>query len=177
MSRLGKKILALPAGTEVKTDNGKVNIKGPKGSLEVLLPKSVVIEIKDQALAVKGTKEQSALWGLTWACLRNALDGVSKGFEKKLEINGVGYRALVQGKKLVLNIGFTRPEEVVAPEGIAFEVKENIITVSGIDRQKVGQLAAEIREKRAPEPYKGKGIKYVGEQIRRKAGKKAAASE
>jgi len=126
---------------------------------------------------IKESKDKSALWGLFRSLIFNMIKGVTEGFEKKLEVNGVGFRVAVQDNKLVLNLGFSHPIEIKTPEGISFEVEKNIITVSGIDKQMVGQVAANIREQKKPEPYKGKGIRYIDEIIRRKAGKKAVGTE
>lgn len=177
MSRLGKKKLIIPSGVEVSFVDNVFKVKGQKGTLDLLLNKSIDVLVNENEIEVKQQNVSDPVtWGLSWALIKTMLEGVSKGFEKKLEINGVGYRAQVQGKKIVLSLGFSHPVEMEAPEGIEYKVKENIITISGCDKQKVGEMAAQIRAKRKPEPYKGKGIKYVGEQIRRKAGKKAASS-
>ena len=180
MSRVGKKPIELAQGVEAKitTDDlgiSKVAIKGPKGNLEVALPKGVAIEEKDKQLLLtvknpEAVKEKS-LWGLSRSLVGNAVEGVTEGFSKELEINGVGFKVALQGKKLVLNVGFSHPVEYDLPEGITAEVEKNNIKISGIDKQLVGQVAAEIRAIKKPEPYKGKGIKYADEQIRRKAGK------
>ncbi len=180
MSRIGKKPIEIPEGTQVRIDKGDIIVKGPKGELTQLLPLELEVSIKDNKLEVKPkkkTKNSSALWGLFRSLIFNMIEGVNQGFEKKLEINGVGYRAALEGKKLVMSLGFSHPVEMEAPEGIEFNVEKNIITISGIDKQLVGQAAAEIRSKKKPEPYKGKGIKYIDEVIRRKAGKKAVGSE
>lgn len=179
MSRVGKKPISIPQGVEVKITQAdtlyKVNIKGPKGSLDTLLPTGVSAEQKDKQilLAVKNEElgTDKALWGLSRSLVNNAVVGVTKGFSKELEINGVGFKVALQGKKLVLNVGFSHPVEYNLPEGISAEVDKNNIKLSGIDKQLLGQVAAEIRSIKKPEPYKGKGIKYVDEQIRRKAGK------
>ncbi|MBU1119037.1 50S ribosomal protein L6 [Patescibacteria group bacterium] len=178
MSRLARKPLEIPENVEVQVTDGTVLVKGPKGELKVVLAPAVTVKREENELLVSvSSDEEHAVWGTMWSLLRNALIGVSKGFERKLEINGVGYRAQVQGKKIVLNLGFSHPVEIEALEGVEFKVEDNIIVVSGIDKEKVGRLAAKIRAQKKPEPYKGKGIKYIEEHVRRKAGKKAAAAE
>lgn len=175
MSRIGKKPIAIPEGVEVKIDGQKVMVKGPKGNLELILHPKVKAEIKDKEVIISVNnseeKEEKSLWGLSRSLINNMVDGVVNGFSKQLEINGIGYKALVQGKKLVLNVGYSHPVEYEIPDEIEIKVEKNIITVNGIDKQQVGQVAAEIRSIRKPEPYKGKGIKYVDEVIRRKVGK------
>lgn len=180
MSRIGKKPIEIPNGVEVKIvaddlQRIKVSVKGSKGSLEVAIPKGVQIEQKDKELiltvANPDSGDEKALWGLSRTLVNNAIIGVTEGFIKELEINGVGFKVALQGKKLVLNVGFSHPVEYDLPEGITAEVEKNNIKISGIDKQLVGQVAAEIRSIKKPEPYKGKGIKYIDEQIRRKAGK------
>ncbi|HHV15998.1 MAG TPA: 50S ribosomal protein L6 [Gelria sp.] len=179
MSRIGKKPISLPAGVEVKVDGNIVTIQGPKGSLAQTLPEGIsVIQEDNQALVERANdnKQQRSFHGLSRALIANMVEGVTNGFEKKLELVGVGYRAQMQGKKLVINIGFSHPVEIDAPEGIEFEVPAPTkITIKGIDKQLVGNTAAHIRAIRKPEPYKGKGIKYEDEYIRRKAGKAGAA--
>lgn len=180
MSRIGKQPIQIPENVEVKIIQDGIKVKGPKGELNQSIPSQIEVALKEKELVVtprQKTKETPALWGLFRSLIFNMVQGVSQGFEKKLEIEGVGYRASLQGNKLVLNLGFSHPIEIEAPEGIEFKVDKNIITVSGIDKQLVGQMAAKIRAQRKPEPYKGKGIHYLGEVIRRKAGKKAAGTE
>jgi large subunit ribosomal protein L6 len=178
MSRLGKQPIQIPDGVEITLSDKEAVVKGSKGTLAVRLSKKVTVKQEEKALILSiANPDDGAMWGTTWSNLKNAIEGVSQGFEKKLEINGVGFRANAQGKKLVMNLGFSHQVEMEAPEGIEFSVEKNLITVSGYDKQKVGQFAAEIRAKKKPEPYKGKGIKYIDEHIRRKAGKKAVASE
>jgi large subunit ribosomal protein L6 len=180
MSRIGKQPITIPDNVEVKIDKGEIKLKGPKGELTQAIPDEIEVTIKEKEIVValkKKTKNSPALWGLLRTLIFNMIQGVTEGYEKQLEIEGVGYRATLQGNKLVLNIGFSHPVEIEAPAGIEFKVERNLITVSGIDKQLVGQVAAEIRSKRKPEPYKGKGIHYVGEVIRRKAGKKTAGTE
>ncbi len=179
MSRIGKKPILIPEGVEVKVEGNKVTLKGPKGTLVQDVRPEIKVSVEDGKIVLspqKETKKTRAFWGLSRALLANAVKGVTEGFEKKLEIEGVGYRANVEGQDLVLQVGFSHPVRVTAPEGVSFSVEKNIITVSGIDREKVGQTAARVRKVKPPEPYKGKGIKYKGEQIRRKLGKKAATT-
>ncbi|MCR5825870.1 MAG: 50S ribosomal protein L6 [Oscillospiraceae bacterium] len=176
MSRIGRMPVAIPAGVEVNIANGNlVTVKGPKGTLTQKLSPVMTIKQEGAELHVSrpnDEKENRALHGLTRALLHNMVVGVTEGYKKELEINGVGYRAAKDGKKLVLTIGYSHPVEVMETEDIAIDVPNpNHIVVSGCDKQKVGQFAAELREKRPPEPYKGKGIKYVDEVIRRKVGK------
>ena len=179
MSRIGKKPIQIPEGVEVKVAGQKVVIKGSKGELSYEVRPEISVAIEDKKIIIKPkkeTKHTGAFWGLTRALLANMIKGVTEGFEKKLQIEGIGYRANVDGKDLVLQVGFTNPVKIVAPESIKFTVEKNIITVSGIDKEKVGQIAAKIKAVRPPEPYKGKGIRYLGEHIRRKEGKKAVGS-
>lgn len=175
MSRIGRMPIAIPAGVTVDiAENNKVTVKGPKGTLERVLPAEMEIKQEDGHLIVtrpNDLKKMKSLHGLTRTLLNNMVVGVTDGFTKELEVNGVGYRASKQGKKLVLALGYSHPVEMEDPEGLESTVDGNKITVKGIDKEKVGQYAAEIRAKRAPEPYKGKGIKYVDEVIRRKVGK------
>ena len=176
MSRIGRNPITIPAGVEVKigSDNHVV-VKGPKGELSRTLPQSMLIEIEGNVATVKrptDNKEHRSLHGLTRTLLFNMVTGVSAGYAKTLEIAGVGYRAAKTGSKLALTMGFSHPVELEPPQGISIEVPApNRIIVSGIDKERVGAIAAEIRAFRKPEPYKGKGIKYEGEKIRRKAGK------
>ncbi|MDY6317616.1 MAG: 50S ribosomal protein L6 [Oribacterium sp.] len=176
MSRIGKLPVAIPAGVTVTIkDNNLVSVKGPKGTLEKQFAKELKIEQKDGEILVTRPNDEikeRSLHGLTRALLFNMVDGVTKGYEKKLEINGVGYRAAKQGKKLTLTLGYSHPVEMEDPDGIETVLDgTNTIIVKGIDKEAVGQFAAEIRSKRGPEPYKGKGIKYADETIRRKVGK------
>lgn len=176
MSRIGRMPIELPSGVEVKIEKDNVvTVKGPKGTLTNKLHQDMVIQQEGNVVTVNRPSEgkmHKALHGLTRTLLNNMVEGVSKGFSKELEINGVGYRAQKQGKKLVMNLGYSHPVEMEEPAGITIEVPApNKIVVNGIDKQAVGQLAAVIREKRPPEPYKGKGIKYADEHIRRKEGK------
>ena len=176
MSRIGRMPIAIPAGvTVVVAENNKVTVKGPKGTLERVLPEEMSIKVEGEEVVVSrpnDLKKMKSLHGLTRTLIANMVKGVTDGYEKVLEINGVGYRAQKQGKKLVLSLGYSHPVEMDDPEGLETVVEgTNKITVKGIDKEKVGQFAAEIRDKRRPEPYKGKGIKYADEVIRRKVGK------
>ncbi len=175
MSRIGRLPVAIPAGVEVTVAAGNVvTVKGPKGTLERALPTEMEIKVEDGHVVVtrpNDLKKMKALHGLTRSLIHNMVVGVSEGYTKTLEVNGVGYRAQKQGKKLVLSLGYSHPVEMEDPEGIESKVDGNKIIVSGISKEKVGQFAAEIRDKRRPEPYKGKGIKYADEVIRRKVGK------
>ena len=176
MSRIGKMPIAIPAGVTVDiAENNKVTVKGPKGTLERVLPAEMEIKLDGAVLTVSrpnDLKRMKSLHGLTRTLLHNMVVGVTEGFKKTLQINGVGYRAQKSGKTLTLFLGYSHPVEMIDPEGIESTMEgQNTIIVSGIDKEKVGQYAAEIRSKRAPEPYKGKGIKYADEHIRRKAGK------
>lgn len=175
MSRIGRLPVTVPAGVtiDLKEDND-LTVKGPKGTLTRVLPKEMEIKVEEGVITVtrpNDLKRNKALHGLTRSLINNMVVGVSEGYTKVLEVNGVGYRAQKQGKTLVLNLGYSHPIEMQDPEGVETAVDGNKITVSGIDKEKVGQFAAEIREKRPPEPYKGKGIKYADEFIRRKVGK------
>ena len=175
MSRIGRLPVVVPAGVTVEVkENYCVVVKGSKGTLERNLPVEMDIKVEDGHVVVtrpNDLKKMKALHGLTRTLIHNMVVGVSEGYEKVLEVNGVGYRAQKQGKKLVLSLGYSHPVEMEDPEGLETTVDGNKITVKGISKEKVGQYAAEIREKRRPEPYKGKGIKYADEVIRRKVGK------
>ncbi|MBC7075427.1 MAG: 50S ribosomal protein L6 [Syntrophomonadaceae bacterium] len=178
MSRIGKKPISLPAGVEIKIDGNRITVKGPKGDLTQDIPEQISIVHEENEIRVmrsSDSKKHRALHGLTRALVANMVEGVTKGFEKRLELVGVGYRAQLQGKKLVISAGYSHPVEVEPPDGIEFEVPAvTKIVVKGIDKQLVGNTAAHIRAIRKPEPYKGKGIKYENEVIRRKAGKAGA---
>ncbi len=182
MSRIGKKLIKIPEDVEVKIDGQSVTVKGSRGELKREFPGVLDIKNEDSnfSVSLKETASESknnfALWGLGRALLANMVTGVSKGFEKSLEFSGVGFKAQVKGEVLELNLGFSHPITVKAPQGITFQVEKNVIKVSGIDKEKVGHIAAIIRAKRPPEPYKGTGIKYKGEVILRKTGKKAATT-
>ena len=175
MSRIGRMPIAVPAGVTVDiAENNQVTVKGPKGTLTRVLPAEMDIKLEgDQIIVTRPNdlKKMKSLHGLTRTLINNMVVGVTDGYTKVLEVNGVGYRAAKQGKKLVLNLGYSHPVEMEDPEGLESTVDGNKIIVSGISKEKVGQYAAEIRDKRRPEPYKGKGIKYADETIRRKVGK------
>lgn len=175
MSRIGRMPIAVPAGVTVDiAENNKVTVKGPKGTLERVLPSEMEIKLEGAEIIVNrpnDIKKMKSLHGLTRTLINNMVVGVTEGYTKTLEVNGVGYRAAKQGKKLVLNLGYSHPVEMEDPAGLESSVDGNKIVVSGIDKEKVGQYAAQIRDKRRPEPYKGKGIKYADEVIRRKVGK------
>ena len=175
MSRIGRLPVAIPAGVTVEVaENNVVTVKGPKGTLTKELPVEMEIKVEGEEVIVtrpSDLKKMKALHGLTRTLIHNMVIGVSEGYTKTLEVNGVGYRAAKQGNKLVLSLGYSHPVEMIDPEGLSSAVDGNKIIVSGISKEKVGQYAAEIREKRRPEPYKGKGIKYADEVIRRKVGK------
>lgn len=178
MSKIAKIPVTIKEGITVNIENGGIKVDGPKGSLFFKLPQDVVIKTQDSQIEFSAGKEASkegkALLGLTRATVANMVKGVSEGFEKRLELSGVGYRAQMQGEDLVLSLGFSHPVKFSPVEGIKFAVQENEIVVSGIDKTIVGNIAAKIREVRIPDPYKAKGIKYKGEIIRKKAGKAAA---
>jgi large subunit ribosomal protein L6 len=180
MSRVGKKPLAIPSGVDVNLDGDVLKVKGPKGELTLKIHPRVSVNIENSELTVQVKDEESvkdkALWGLFRRLIGNLVTGVTEGFEKKLEVNGVGYKVAMQGKDLKLDVGFSHEVIYPVPEGINIAVEKNLITVSGIDKQQVGEVAAGIRRIRKPEPYKGKGIKYVDEVIRRKAGKAAKSA-
>ena len=176
MSRIGRLPIAIPAGVTVEiAENNKVTVKGPKGTLERVLPTEMKIEKDGESIVVtrpNDLKRMKSLHGLTRTLINNMVVGVTAGYKKELEVNGVGYKAQKQGKTLVLSLGYSHPVEMTDPEGVDSAVEgQNKIIITGIDKEKVGQYAAEIRDKRRPEPYKGKGIKYVDEVIRRKVGK------
>jgi len=182
MSRIGKQPVVIPNGVTVDKTGDTITVKGPKGELKKDFVPKVNIDIKDGEIIVTrkdDTKESRAFHGLTRSLLYNMVDGVTQGFEKKLEIVGVGYRAQAAKNKITLTLGFSHPVEYTAPEGIEFTMdgdKKNVITVSGIDKQLVGEAAAKVRSYKKPEPYKGKGIKYIDEHITRKAGKAAGSA-
>ena len=173
MSRIGNKAIALPNGVECSVNGNHVVVKGPKGTLEIDTVKEIAVNVENNEIVVtRDNDNHKALHGLTRSLIANMVTGVIEGYEKRLEINGVGYRAAKQGNKLVLTLGYSHPVEMLDTEDVKTEVPDqNTILVKGIDKQKVGQFAAIIREKRLPEPYKGKGIKYAEEHIRRKEGK------
>lgn len=181
MSRLGKLPIELPQGTQVKIEGAFIVVKGPKGELKEKMHSAVKVDIAEKQVLVdvkdRENKKERALWGLYRSLLNNMVVGVNQGFSKKLEINGVGYKANVSGNKLNISAGYSHVVEFFLPAGISAVVEGNTITVSGIDKQLVGETAAQIRKIRKPEPYKGKGIKYSTETLRRKAGKTAAKGE
>lgn len=176
MSRIGKSPVAVPEKVEVSVSGNTVTTKGPLGQLDFnFRNEAVSVTVEEGSVVVTPkNQESSALWGTTRAVINNMVIGVSEGYKKSLEVNGVGYKFEVQGQKLVLSLGFSHKVEMEVPEGLRVEMDEkakNVIHITGIDKQKVGQFASKIKAKKKPEPYKGKGIKYLGEQIRRKAGK------
>lgn len=180
MSRIGKKPILIPENVEVKIVGQKVMVKGPKAELFKEIRPEIRVEMKDNQLLLSPkieTKKTKAFWGLTRTLLNNLIRGVTEGYEKKLQIEGLGFRSSLEGDNLVLQVGFTQPLKIKAPEGIKFSVEKNIITVSGADKELVGQIAAKIRKAKLPEPYKGKGIRYLGEVIRRKVGKKVVTTK
>ena len=201
MSRIGKKPIEIPKDVEVKIEDDTVTVKGPKGELQKKIRPEIRVEInpvrdsenrekskkerisngvKENEILVspeRETKKTNAFWGLTRTLVSNMVKGVTEGYEKKLEIQGVGYKANLEGEDLVLRVGFSHPVKIDKVEGIEFSVEKSIITVSGINKELVGQIAAKIRKIRPPEPYKGKGIRYVGEEVRRKPGKKVVTAE
>ena len=178
MSRIGKQPIAIPDGVNVAVDPGRVTVNGPLGELTQNVPARIMIEKEDGQLLVKRRTERGddrALHGLTRSLVANMVEGVTNGFEKRLEIQGVGYRAALRGQSLELQVGFSHPVVIEPRQGITFEVPtQTEVIVKGIDKQQVGQTAAEVRAVRPPEPYKGKGIRYQGEHVRRKVGKRAA---
>lgn len=181
MSRIGKKPITIPAGVEVKVNGNEVTVKGPKGELKNTFNADMAIAVEGNEITVTrptDNKEHRALHGLTRTLIANMVEGVANGYSKTLEVNGVGYRVQKQGKNLVMNLGFSHQVIVEEVPGITIEVPSpNQIVISGADKQQVGQFAAEVREKRPPEPYKGKGIKYADEHIRRKEGKAAKGAK
>jgi large subunit ribosomal protein L6 len=179
MSRVGKKPIEIPKDVEVKMEKRKVLIKGPKGELSQEFRPEVEVFVKEGKIFITPkiqTKKTSAYWGLTRALLANMVIGVTNGYEKKLEIQGIGYKAVLEGEDLKLQAGFTHPVKVKKPEGIKFSVEKEVITISGIDKKLVGETAAKIRKIRPPDPYKGKGIRYQGEIVKKKVGKKVVAT-
>lgn len=180
MSRIGKKLIIIPAGVEAKLQNNLLEIKGPKGTLSLIIHPESGVEIKGgeiQVSKIGKSKKSPALWGLTRSLIANMAEGVTAGYKKQIELQGVGFRMAVAGKKINLALGFSHPVVVDVPEGLEAKIEENnILAISGIDKQAVGQFAAEIRGLKKAEPYKGKGFRYAGEHVRRKAGKKAAAA-
>lgn len=184
MSRIGKQPIEIPEKVEVKIDGFLIMAKGPKGENSLKLPPKIKAKLEDNKINLFPVSEKDlndkkvmAFWGLSRALVYNLVKGVNEGFEKRLEIEGIGYRAALQANKLVMNLGFSHPVEMEPPQGIEFKVEKNVIIVSGFDKGLVGQIAAQVRSQRKPEPYKGKGIRYQGEVIKIKAGKKAVSTE
>jgi len=183
MSRIGKKTIEIPLGVEVKKENQKIVVKGPQGELSLEVRPEINVEIKEKTIRIfpqenlEQEKEIRALWGLTRALLANMIKGVVKEYEKKLQIQGLGYKVALEGNNLILNVGFTHSVKVEAPANIKFAVEKDVITITGPDKELVGRLAANIRKIRPPEPYKGKGIRYLDEIVKKKIGKKAIATE
>jgi len=181
MSKIGKALINIPNGVDITFSGILIKIKGPKGELSFKIPFGINVEKIDNNIIVKPKNEKPnhklvALWGTVRAIIANMVKGVVNGFEKKLEIEGIGFKAVMQGKDLVLHVGFSHPVNVKCPEGIVFKVDKNVITINGCDKDLVGRTAAAIRSIKKPEPYKGTGIRYVGEIIRKKAGKKATSA-
>ncbi len=184
MSKIGKKAIIMPAGATVKTENDLIIVKGPKGELKQKFDsRKFKVETEEvggkkfvKVVLVKENRDDFAIWGLLHALINNMMIGVTQGFEKRLELRGIGFKVALQGKKLVFSLGFSHTVEVEAPQGIDFAVEKNIVIVKGIDKHLVGQVAAIIRSKRKPEPYQGKGIRYVGERVKQKVGKKSVAT-
>lgn len=178
MSRIGKQVINIPQGVTVAVSGNTVAVQGPKGSLSQSIPEVVKVRVDGDKTTVERTNDEPftrAQHGLIRTLISNMIEGVNNGFTKKLELQGVGYRAILQGAELVLSLGYSHPIKMSAPEGVTFTVEKNIISVKGNDKAIVGEVAAKIRSFRKPEPYKGKGIRYVGEVVRRKAGKAAKA--
>lgn len=180
MSRIGKKPIKIPEGVDVKIEKNTVNVKGPKGELSLIVRPEIQSEINDAEIVVspkKETKKTRAFWGLTRSLISNMIEGVTSGYEVRLKIEGVGYKAVIEGDSLVLQLGFSHPVKVNPSQGVVFQVEKNVIIVSGFDKQLVTRIAAGIRRIKPPEPYKGKGIRYENEIVKRKVGKKAVGSE
>ena len=179
MSKIGKKPIDIPEGVKVKIEGQEIEVEGKLGKLKKTFPEVIKPVIKDKQIHVKfeGKKEKKPLWGTWRSLIANMIKGVKDGFKKELELHGVGYRAQKEGKKLILRVGFSHPVEYQIPDDVEIEVKKNIISIFGKDKEKVGQVAAEIRKIRPPEPYKGKGIRYKREAILRKVSKKAKAGK
>lgn len=181
MSKIGKKPIMIPSGVQVQVDGLRVSVKGPKGEMSYEVSSDLNVNVADNQITISpaiktGGRELSTKWGLARSLILNMIKGTSEGFQKVMEFQGVGYRATVKGNNLELGLGFSHPVVYSAPEGISFKAEKNTITVMGIDKELVGRVASEIRSYRVPEPYKGHGIRYQNEVIRRKAGKKAAAA-
>jgi len=179
MSRIGKQPIVIPEGVSISNGIGNITVQGPKGELQVRIPRGIALRRDGSSLCVvleKDARGVNNLWGLTRVLIANAVKGVTEGYEKRLQLEGVGYRALLEGNNLVLSVGYSHPVRFIQPEGIAFSLEKNTIIIRGIDKQRVGAAAAAIRKIRPPEPYKGSGIRYADEVVRRKAGKKAASA-
>jgi len=179
MSRIGKQIIEIPAGVTVTIQDSVITVTGSKGTLTHTIPADIHVEVKDNVVTctvARASKQSKAQWGTTRAIIARLIEGVSVGIKKQLELHGVGYRASVKGKNLELLVGYSHPVLIEAPENISFTVEKEVITVEGIDAVVVGQIASNIRKVRKPEPYKGKGIRYVGEHVRRKVGKVVGAT-
>ncbi len=179
MSRIGKKPVTIPEKAEATLSANVLSVKGPKGSLTLSHHYEVAIKIEDRSITVEKrgtTKRAQALWGTTAKLIQNMLQGVTEGFSKQLELNGVGYRMNLSGKKLTLALGFSHPVEIMLPEKVEAKIENNVLTLSSIDKQVLGEFAAYVRKQKPVEPYKGKGFRYVGEQVRKKEGKKAGAA-
>ena len=179
MSKIGKKPIVIPASVEVKIDDGFLYFKSQSGNMELEIPRNIKVELKDGELLFSPKNKlrlTQALWGTTRALANNAVNGLSSGFEKSLKVEGVGYKANMEGETLVLNLGLSHPVKFISPQGVKISVDKNIIKIAGYDRAVVGQSAAKIRAFKKPEPYKGKGIRYSDEIVRRKAGKKVAGT-
>lgn len=179
MSRVGRKQILIPDGVEVKLEGNVIKVKGPKGELSRSFLPEIKIEITGKTMQLSPAienKNTAAFWGLTRALVFNMIKGVTDGFEKRLEIQGIGYKAAIEGENIVLNVGFTHQVKIPIPKGIKSSVEKNIIIISGFDKEVVGQLAANVRKAKPMEPYKGKGLKYIDEIVRRKVGKKVAGA-
>ncbi|OGN33000.1 MAG: 50S ribosomal protein L6 [Candidatus Yanofskybacteria bacterium RIFCSPLOWO2_02_FULL_47_9b] len=179
MSKIGKKPINIPSGVDVTVSGGFISVKGPKGTMKKPLPLKVSVVVNDKVLNVSpdsSDREGRMAWGLARALVQNIITGVAEGFEKVLEFQGVGYKATIKGNDLELGLGFSHPILIKGPEGITFKTEKNSIRIQGMDKELIGKVAAEIRSHREPEPYKGSGIRYAGEHVRRKAGKKAATA-
>lgn len=179
MSKIGKKPISIPEGTDIKINEDNLNISGKMGLLILKILPHIKVKLEDKTLIFEidsNTKQARSNWGTMRALAQNAIIGVNEGFSKKLEIEGVGYRALMEGNNLILNLGFSHPVKINPPSEIIISVEKNVIKISGIDKGLVGKIASDIRAMKKPEPYKGKGIRYQGEFIRRKEGKKAAGA-
>lgn len=180
MSRVGKKEIIIPSGVTINIDDNRISVKGSKGELTFDHNREAKVNVADNVITVENvgkTKSAPAIWGTTRALIQNMIMGVTEGFKKQLELNGVGYKMAVQGKKLVMSLGFSHPVEREIPEELKAEIEKNVLTISGIDKQKVGQFTAQIRALKEVEPYKGKGFRYVGEVVLKKEGKRAAGEK